>query len=111
MAIKPIPKQLLIHTIEYEEFTENNGWDDSWAPPVTIQNVRVEPISRLNRSSNSEGEQANHVVIVDRVHSSHYPEFKEKSKITFDGNSREVVEVKPFYAFGKTPHHYELGLG
>lgn len=110
MAIKSIPKRLLIHTIEYEEFIGSGTWDDEFAEPITITGVRVEPVSRLNRSGESEGEQVSHVVFVDRMHSSSFPEFKVRSRITFRGVSREVVGVKPFFAFDSEPHHYEIEL-
>lgn len=110
MTIKSIPKRLLIHSIEYEEFIGSGTWDDEFAEPITIKNVRVEPVSRLNRSGESEGEQVSHVVFVDRMHSSSFPEFKVRSRITFRGVNREVVDVKPFYAFDDKPHHYEIEL-
>lgn len=108
--VKAIPSKLLIHSIEYEHYTGNDGWDDTWDEPITINNVRVEPVSQISRSSNAEGEQASHVVVVDRVHSSVFPDFAIKSRITFNGDPREVVDVKPFYGFGSKPHHYEVSL-
>ncbi|MBP1971583.1 hypothetical protein J2Z83_003734 [Virgibacillus natechei] len=109
--VKSIPSQLLIHTIEYEAFAGNDGWDDTWAEPITIKNVRVEPTSRLQRSNNSEGAQISHVVFVDRVNSSHFPVFTIQSRVIFEGVSREVIDVKPFYTFDTVPHHYEIELG
>lgn len=106
--VRAIPKKLLIHSIEYEAFSGNDGWGDTWDEPITINNVRVNPVSSLNRSGNSEGEQVNHVVFVDRKHSSHFPVFTIRSRITFNGVPREVVDVKPFYGFDSTPHHYEI---
>ena len=106
--VKQIPKQLLIHSIKYEHYLGNDGWDDEWDDAITINNVRVEPVSQLNRSSDAEGTQANHVVIVDKKHSSAFPDFAIKSRITFNGDPREVVDVNPFYAFDSEPHHYEL---
>lgn len=108
--VKQIPKQLLIHSIDYEHYTGNDGWDDTWDDAITIENVRVEPVTAIKRSSNAEGDEANHVVFVDRVNSSAFPDFAIKSRIIFDGVSREVVDVKPFYAFGSEPHHYEVSL-
>lgn len=110
MTIKSIPKRLLIHSIEYEEFIGSGTWDDEFAEPITINNVRVESVSRLNRTGDSEGEQVSHVVFVDRRHSSSFPSFKIRSRIKFQGVSREVVDVKPFYGFDSEPHHYEIEL-
>lgn len=111
MVIKAIPKRLLIHTIEYEEFVGSGTWDDEFASPITITGVRVEPVSRLNRSRDSEGEEVSHVVFVDRLHSSAFPDFKIRSRITFMDVSREIVDVKPFHDFDtNAPHHYEVEL-
>ncbi|SEP56899.1 Minor capsid protein [Virgibacillus subterraneus] len=110
MGVKPIPRSLLIHEVEYEEYAGSDGWDGGYNPSLTIKNVRVEPVSRLNRSSNSEGVSVSHVVVVDKQHSSIYPPFKVQSRITFEGRSYEIIDAKPFYAFGDVPHHYELEL-
>ncbi len=110
MGVRAIPRHLLIHTIEYSEFEGNDGWNDTFAPYYDINRVRVVPVSRLKRSSNSEGEEVSHVVIVDKVNSSAFPDFKIKSKIKFQGIEREVVDVKAHYAFGSEPHNYEVEL-
>jgi len=108
--VRPIPKRLLIHSIKYEEYTGDDGWDVSFADPITIDNVRVNQVSKLNRSNDSEGEQVNHVVFIDRKNSSHFPTFKIRSQITFNDITREVVDVKPYYAFDSEPHFYEIEL-
>lgn len=111
MTIRAIPRRLLIHSVEYEEYAGSGTWEDEFSEPITIRGVRVEPVSRLNRSSDSEGEQVSHIVFVDRVNSSAFPDFKIRSRITFRGVSREVIDVKPFHAFDtKGPHHYEVEL-
>lgn len=108
LMINQIPLKLLIHSIDYEHYAGNDGWDDTWESPIKINNVRVEPVSQIKRSSNAEGEQVSHVVVVDKVNSSAFPDFTIKSRITFSGAPREVVDVKPFYGFESTPHHYEI---
>ncbi|MFS0749528.1 putative minor capsid protein [Oceanobacillus sp. 1P07AA] len=110
MVISPIPKHLLPHTIQYKAYEGSSGWDGTHAPPLKIEHVRVTPVSKLKRTANSEGEEVNHVVLVDRVNSSAFPTFKIRSEIEFNGVNREVVDVKPHYASGSEPHHYELEL-
>jgi Minor capsid protein len=110
MAVRQIPKRLLIHTIEYSEIEGSNGWDDSFKAPIIIKNVRVSPSFSVNRTANSEGQTISHVVFVDRVHSSIFPKFKKKSKIKWEGETYELSEVKPYYDFNDEPHHYELEL-
>jgi hypothetical protein len=110
MKIKPLPKNLLIHTIEYKEMVSNNGWDNSFAEPITIEFTRVEPKTNLKRSNDSVSKDCSHVVFVDRENSSVFPKFKEESRIVFNGDEFELSEVKPFYDVKEEPHHYELGL-
>lgn len=108
--IKAIPKMLLIHSIDYEKQIESDGWDATYDDPYTISKVRVEPASSLQRGSDSVGQSASHVVLVDRVNSSHFPDFKPGDRVTFNDIRREVVDVKAHYAFGPKIHHYELEL-
>jgi len=108
--VKQIPKKLLIHSIEHERLINDDGWDPEYEEPVTIKNVRVEATSRLQRGSDSQGEVVSHVVFVDRKHSSQFPNFNVGDRVTFNEISREVVDVKSFYAFGREIHHYELEL-
>lgn len=110
MRIRPIPKKLLIHTINYLELAANNGWDNSFSEAITIDFVRVEPASSVQRTATSEGSDIKHILFVDRVHSSRFPDFKEKSKIVWNGQTFELKQIKPHYDFGVIPHHYELGL-
>jgi hypothetical protein len=108
--IKPLPKSLLIHEISYEEKAGNDGWDNSYLAPVTIEFVRVEPNKKVKRSGGTISEDANLIVFIDRTHSKPYPDFKGESRITFKGNTYELSEVFPVYDTSEIPHHYELGL-
>jgi hypothetical protein len=110
MIAKPIPLQLLIHTIQYAAKSGNNGWDDTFLDAVEIKNVRVEPAVNLKRSSTKVSSEAQHLVFVDRTHSTPYPEFEKGSKVTWKNVEYELASVKPFYDTGDIPHHYELEL-
>lgn len=108
---KPIPKKLLIHNIVYQEMGESDGWNTSPAgDPVPVNFVRVQPISRANRSANSQGTTAEHELFIDRTHSSEYFEFKVGAEVTFKNKIFKVADVSPMYDFDTVPHHYEIGL-
>lgn len=109
MNIKPIPLNLLIHTIIYTEVEGSDGWDDNEKVPITIENVRVQPSSSLRRSSNSKGIDYNNIVFIDMENSSSCPEFKEKSTVTWNNKDYEIVDVLPVHG-AYDIHHYELGL-
>jgi hypothetical protein len=107
--VKPIPKKLLVHSIKYQPLIGGDGWNDQYGPEVTINHVRVEPITSMNRSSNSEGIQANHIVFIDRVNSSYFPpNAKAGDKITFRETGRQATLVKYPSAFDGEPHHLEI---
>lgn len=108
MLVKPIPLQLLIHTISYQEYYNNDGLGSGFKEPVTINNVRVDPVTSVIRSSLRDDTEANSVIFIDRTHSTPYLEFKEKSKITFKSKAYEIVQVKTLFDDQELPHHYEV---
>ncbi|WP_277631483.1 putative minor capsid protein, partial [Atopococcus tabaci] len=64
--VKPIRRDLLIHTVEYAE----KGGDSMWGSgehkdPVTVEYVRVEPKSRFVRGSNGESIESDTVLFWD----------------------------------------------
>lgn len=108
--IRPINKKLLPHSIEYKAFVSNDGWNDAYADPVTIEYVRLGKASSLNRSSNSEGVKASHELIIDRVNSSVYPDVNAKDLFVVNGQEKEVTNVIEATAFGPQSHHLEIEL-
>lgn len=106
--IKPIPKKLLTDTVVYKPMSsdQGDGWDDAPGQEQTIERVRVEPTSSMNRTSNSEGKQGNDIVFIDRVNSSYFPkDVKAGDRI----DDREVIRVKVLKTFNKI-HHLEIEL-
>lgn len=109
MNILPIPKKLLIHNVIYLEKGESNGWDNVLNDPVEINYVRVTPKNRFERKQNAEGIYATHVMLVDRINSSAFPNFKAGSTIKWFSKDYEISEVTPAYD-DKEIHHYEVGM-
>jgi hypothetical protein len=111
MSIKPIPANLLIHSVVYEEFLDNERWGETFAAPVALNNVRVEPAKGLIKDTIREAISARAVLFFDTTHSTPTMEnFVIKSKITFDNVVYTINDVQTFYAFEDTPHHYEMIL-
>ena len=109
--IKPIPLSLLIHNVTYEEYSGNNGWGETYLPPVTLENVLVQPVSNINRSNTAEEKGYKAILFFDMTHSKPLVNFKEKSKITFEGDKVMYVQkVNTLYALSTTPHHIEVEL-
>ncbi|NUJ19285.1 minor capsid protein [Bacillus glycinifermentans] len=109
---KPIPIDLLFHSVEYEEYTgRDDGWDDNPATPVTIKNVRVEPITGIVRNNVRDDTEGQSIVFIDRTNSKPFIRPVERSKMTFNGRKYEVNKVKECYDENPgAPHHYEVIL-
>ena len=110
MSIRPIPKRLLIHSVDYREFIEDQRWGDGFADPVTLEFVRVEPATSMNRDTSKEEVVARSVLYIDRVHTKPFVQPKEKDRVVFQGKEYEVHKVDVHYAFGPRIHHLEVEL-
>ncbi len=105
-TIKPIPKNLLTDTIAYKPILsdQGDGWNSEYGEEQEISFVRVEPATSMNRSSDSQGRQANDIVFIDRNHSSFFPTDAKAGDLI---NDREVTRVKKLKTFDEI-HHLEI---
>ncbi|WP_281659124.1 putative minor capsid protein [Halobacillus sp. Cin3] len=121
MRIRPIPRKLLIHTVEYHQYkpadSSNSGtnWgsgsEGSFEEPVTIKLVRIEPSSKVIIGASSQQLQEKAILYYDTTHSApKHVNFVRKSKVIFQGQTHFIEQVDPLYALGDEPHHYELRL-
>jgi len=112
VIIKPIPKHLLPHTVEYEEYQEGDGItkESGFLPAVTLSFVRVQYQSIIKKTNNSEDELFDAILFYDVVNSSSSSDFTftKKSKITHNGKTMAIEKVNPVEAFKL--HHYEIGM-
>lgn len=110
----PIPLHMLIHTVEYHEYV---GEDDTWggssssfAPPITLKRVRMQPNEKLYNTSTGDSVTFQAILFHDAVNS--FPAnhiFKEKSKIVWEGKEMFIKEVEPLYTTNPNrPHHTEI---
>ncbi|PJZ00379.1 minor capsid protein [Bacillus vallismortis] len=109
---KPIPANLLFHSIEYEEYAgDSNGWGGNFEPAQSIENVRVEPVTAIMRSNIRDDVEGESIVFIDRLNSTPYKKLKEKSRVTFEGKTYEIQRVKALYDENPgAPHHYEVEI-
>jgi hypothetical protein len=105
--IKPIPKYLLCHSIEYEEYLGQGNFGESWGDKETIDFVRFEPKISLRTDANGQEIQTTGIIFLDAVNTPNFKPLKVKSKVTFNGSEMRVHACKPFYAFDSI-HHYEV---
>lgn len=110
MRIPPLPKKWLIHEIEYEGYLGENDWGDvDYEPPITIKHVRFDDSTVFSRDSTQTKVLADAIIFVDAKNSNPVPEFKEQSKVRFNGKEYVIQKVVPcYYPTEKRIHHYEL---
>lgn len=110
MSLQPIPKELLIHTVTYEEFTGMGTWGETFAAPVTLTNVLVQPSTELIKDTIREAINGRALMFFDVENSAPLVNFAEKSKVSQGTVIYTIDKVKIFYGFDSTPHHYEIIL-
>jgi len=103
---KPIQKRLLIHTVIYKEKQADDGWGNEYKEPVIINQVRIEPKTKLVRSNTGESVESTTTIFWDCVFSSPAT-FINGSKITFEGIEYELRQTDKFYDADRL-HHLEL---
>jgi len=111
MRVRPLPKSWLIHTIVYEAYTgkKDDFQNPVYADPVTIRNVRYDNSTVFSRDNTQTKVLADGIIFVDAVNSSPVPNFKEQSKINFNGRELALQKVAPCYYPNKNKiRHYEL---
>jgi Minor capsid protein len=110
--IQPIPLNLLIHEVIYEEYLGNrSGMGEEYKAPITLKNVRVDSVvnkGKVSGTAVSEQHHDQYTLFYDVVHSTPPLDIVEKSKVTFNGRTLKVSKANPIYAFSL--HHYEAGL-
>ncbi|USL89252.1 minor capsid protein [Bacillus phage vB_BceS_LY1] len=110
---RAIPKHLLIHTVQYQEYNGTaGGWggsSGSYLPSVDYKYVRVEPSTQMITDSTGNSVTARGIMFIDTRHSDYNNKFPiEKSKIVHNGIEFIVAQVD--YLYTRTLHHVEVYL-
>lgn len=107
--IRPMPKAILVHSVQYKEYVGEDRYGNSFKEPITLKNVLIQPISSIKRNNLGDLVSFNSLMFYDCTNS--MPKnitFTKKSIITFNGVEMVVNKVNPIYTFNL--HHYELEL-
>lgn len=110
MRIRPLPKNWLIHTIDYEQYMGMDDFGgDAYEEQVTIEHVRVDLTTVSSRDGMQNTIVANGVVFIDAIHSEPLAPFTERSRIIFNECEYIVTKVVPCYhPQSNEVHHWEL---
>lgn len=109
--MKPIPKALLIHTVDLQEVIGKDEWGkESLSDPVPLRYVRIEPSSRYVKDKDHNEIQLAAVLFFDCYNSRPKGQtFCDGQVLAFNGETYRIQLVEPLYD-GHRLHHYELGL-
>lgn len=109
--MKPMPKNLLIHSAKLLEVSTENTWQSEETTEIaTLKNIRIEPLSKLVTAKDNTQVTLTAILFYDCKNSRPSGvSFKQGQKIIFNNVEHVVETIEPLYD-GQKLHHYELGL-
>lgn len=109
--MKPIPKKLLIHTVQMQAVSESDAWGkEALSDPVKLRYVRMEPSTKYVKDKEHNEIQLAATLFYDCHNSRPRGQtFSDGQAISFNGERYRIQLVEPLYD-GRRLHHYELGL-
>lgn len=91
-------KRLLVHEIEYSEYDGLDRYKQpSYKEPITITDVRVDESTVFSRDTTQSKVLANAVVFVYNGLSVPFIDFKEQSKVVYNGREYITQRIIPIY--------------
>ena len=104
------PAEFCIDSFQYKEYVGENDWSEPiYAPPVTIENCRIDRGAQYTSTTSGKQLLYNAVVFCYEGITAPLPEFKPQSVLKFDGVEHVVTNVIPIYeAYEKNLYSYEL---
>lgn len=91
-----IDPNVLVHEFEYHEYTGQDRFKQpNYDEPLTVSKVRVDESSVFSRDGDQKRILANAVIFVYNGYSEPFVEFKEQSKIVFNGKDYLLSKVIP----------------
>lgn len=90
-----VPRQMLVDSFIYEEF-QGKGRDHNpkYADPVTIEMARIDRQKTYGENSQEAAIRSNATIYTFAPLTTPFLDFKEQSRVRFDGREYVVVEVR-----------------
>ena len=109
--MKPIPKNLLIHSAFAIELNQRERWEEPTEKKRTeLSRLRIEPSSTLRISKSNQQVQLAAVLFYDCCNSRPKDfDFSVVDKIEFEGEQYNIVSIQKLYD-DKKLHHLEVEL-
>ena len=105
--VKPIRRDLLIHTATYHKQGEPDMWGNDTRTETKLKYIRLEPKTKLTRGSSDQVD-SDTTLYWDATFSSPC-EFEIEGKVTWDGKEYSVVAIDEYYDRIRL-HHLEVRL-
>ena len=109
--MKPIPKNLLIHSADLLSVSTENQWQEEQTGDAEhLEKIRIEPVSRLVTAKDNRQITLSALLIYDCKNSRpKNVQFEQGQKVVWNGIEYVIETIEPLYD-GEKLHHYELGL-
>ena len=109
--MKPIPKNLLIHSADLIEVSTANSWQQEETKTIAnLKYVRIEPASKRITAKDNRQVTLAATLLYDCCNSRPLDvKFIQGQKVIWNGIEHVIETIEPLYDSGKL-HHYELGL-
>lgn len=109
--IQPIPKRMLKDIVNYSSYNLDSGEGASYGTPTLLSNVKVEEKKVFYTAQDGNEVVGNAVLFYDYVNSKGLiGEFKNQSKIGYNGRTYHIVDTETLRGNSTKPHHYEVLL-
>ena len=108
---KPIQRRLLIHSITVIKAVGDDVWGDPVGVEIEVNNVRVEPKSKVLSQGLDNQLVSGNLIFFDRYHTKgmDLTELTTEDKIIFNGDTKSIIQIDTLYN-GSTNkiHHLEV---
>lgn len=107
----PIPRALLIHTVQIQTVTSKDDWGkETLSDKSELRYVRLDPSTKYVKDKSNNEIQLAAVLFYDCRNSRPRGQvFYDGQVITFNNERYRVKLVEPLYD-GRRLHHYEIGM-
>lgn len=109
--MRPIPKNLLIHSAELSQTSTDNAWQEEQTKAIaTLERVRIDTMSKLVTTKDNRQITLSAMLFYDCRNSlPKNVKFKQGQVVLWNNTEYVIETVEPLYD-GVKLHHYELGL-
>lgn len=110
MKLRKPPRAFLNNSFSYSHFLNTDKYSKPiYEEPVTIDNCRIDDETVFSYSPSGKTIMYNALLLCYAGITTPLPEFKEQSKVTFDGKDHIIVRVIPIKeVYEKSIYGYEL---